>query len=74
MRLPTGLQTGPAKRVQKIRPILIVQEDGLALISTAEHVIERTCVLYPEGTGHHGSLPGNQTAGQGGGDSSEEFK
>ena len=69
MRLPAGLQTSPAKRMQKIGPVLVVQEDRLAVISAAEHIIERTYVLYPEGTGHRSSLPGNQTTGQGGGDS-----
>src|SRR5436190_6960453 len=55
-------------------PVLIVQGDRLALISTAEHVIERADVLYPEGTGHHSTVPRKSTGGQGEADPPEEFK
>jgi hypothetical protein len=66
MDLPPGFQTGTAKRVQKIKPVLIAEEDGFALISAAEHMIERTCVLYPEGTGHARTLARKSITGQGG--------
>jgi hypothetical protein len=64
MRLPTGLQTCLLKRAQKFKPVLIIQEYRFAPISTAEHMIKRACVLYPEGAGHQSNLSGNQSERQ----------
>jgi hypothetical protein len=64
MHLPTGLQTSLPKRAQKFRPVVLIQQYRFAPISTAEHMIKRACVVYPEGTGHHANLSGNQSQRQ----------